>query len=84
MVEGAGPTNNLAKRLLRRGVLWRKQSLGTESETGDRWFERILNLTQTCRQQKKLSSPVHVEAIDAYFHGKEPDLSWIEKIDYSS
>ena len=83
MVEGVGPTNNLAERLLRRGVLWRKRSLGTESDSGDRWVERILSLTQTCRLQKKLSYPVLVEAIDAYFHDKEPDLSWIEDIDYS-
>jgi transposase len=61
MVEGVGPTNNLAERLLRRGVLWRIRSLGTESETGDRWVERILSLTQTCRLQKKLS---WIEEID--------------------
>jgi len=83
MVEGVGPTNNLAERLLRRGVLWRKRSLGTESETGDRWVERILSLTQTCRLQKKLSYPVLVEAIDAYFYDKDPDLSWIKDINYS-
>ncbi|MDZ7759490.1 MAG: IS66 family transposase [Desulfovermiculus sp.] len=84
IVEGVGPTNNLAERLLRRGVLWRKRSLGTESEAGDRWVERILSLTQTCRLQNKLSYPVLVEAIDAYFHDKDPDLTWIEEIDYSS
>jgi transposase len=44
MVEGVGPTNNLAERLLRRGVLWRKRSLGTESDSGDRWVERILSM----------------------------------------
>ncbi len=80
MVEGVEPTNNLAERMLRRGVLWRKRSLGTESESGDRWVERILSLTQTCRLQKKLSYPVLVNAIDAYFNDKEPDLSWIKQI----
>lgn len=83
IVEGVGPTNNQAERLLRRGVLWRKRSLGTESKAGDRWVERILSLTQTCRLQKKLSYPVLVEAIDAYFHDQEPDLSWIEEITFS-
>ncbi|MFP4035829.1 MAG: IS66 family transposase [Desulfovermiculus sp.] len=80
LVEGVEPTNNLAERMLRRGVLWRKRSLGTESESGDRWVERILSLTQTCRLQNKLCYPVLVDAIDAYFNEKEPDLSWIEQI----
>ncbi|MDZ7758833.1 MAG: hypothetical protein U5L00_01060 [Desulfovermiculus sp.] len=57
----------VTERLLRRGVLWRKRSLGTESETGDRWVERILSLTQTCRLQNKLSYPVLVEAIEHLF-----------------
>jgi len=25
-----------------------------------------------------------MEVIDAYFHDKDPDLSWIEEIEYSS
>lgn len=78
--EGVEPTNNLAERLLRRAVIWRKRSMGTESESGDRWVERILTLTQTCRLQKKLSFPVLVEAMDSYLHGTNPDLNWISKI----
>ena len=81
MVEGVEPTNNLAERMLRRAVLWRKRSMGTESETGDRWVERVLTLTQTCRLQNKLCFPVLVQAMEAYFYVKEPDLSWIEQID---
>jgi len=80
MVEGVEPTNNLAERMLRRAVLWRKRSMGTESETGDRWVERVLTLTQTCRLQNKLCFPVLVQAMEAYFYVKEPDLSWIEQI----
>jgi transposase len=38
---------------LRYGVLWRKRSLGTASEKGNRWVERILSLRETCRLQAK-------------------------------
>ena len=38
------PTNNHVERMLRFEVLWRKRSLGTASEHGDRWVERVLTL----------------------------------------
>ena len=41
--QGIEPTNNRAERALRYGVLWRKRSLGTQSEKGKRWVERILS-----------------------------------------
>src|SRR5215831_12616997 len=41
--HGVEPTNNRAERALRCGVLWRKRSLGTASEKGNRWVERILD-----------------------------------------
>jgi transposase len=78
--EGVEPTNNLAERLLRRAVLWRKRSFGTESDSGDRWVERSLTLHQTCRLQGRSSYPVLVDALDAYLNDKEPDLSWIESL----
>ena len=78
--EGVEPTNNLAERMLRKAVIWRKRSMGTESESGDRWVERILTLTQTCRLQNKLPYPVLVEAMENQLHGTDPDLSWISKI----
>ena len=78
--EGVEPTNNLAERMLRKAVIWRKRSMGTESESGDRWVERILTLTQTCRLQNKLPYPVLVEAMENQQHGTDPDLSWISKI----
>ena len=43
--EGADLTNNRAERALRFGVLWRKRSLGTQSDKGNRWVECILSLT---------------------------------------
>lgn len=50
-VEGVEPTNNAAERALRRAVLWRKKSFGTQSESGSRFVERILTVVTTLRQQ---------------------------------
>jgi transposase len=51
LVEGVEPTNNLAERGLRRGVMWRRKSFGTESVRGSRFVERILTAISTLRQQ---------------------------------
>lgn len=45
------PTNNLAERIIRQAVLWRKGSFGTQSERGARYAERILTVCATCRLQ---------------------------------
>jgi transposase len=50
-VEGVEPTNNNAERPLRRAVLWRKKSFGTQSEGGSRFVERILTVVTSLRQQ---------------------------------
>jgi transposase len=50
-VEGVEPTNNHAERALRHGVIYRKLSGGTESESGSRFVERMLSVVATCRQQ---------------------------------
>jgi transposase len=47
----AEPTNNLAERMVRQAVLWRKGSFGTQSERGARYAERILTVGATCRLQ---------------------------------
>ncbi|MBE3144680.1 MAG: IS66 family transposase [Planctomycetes bacterium] len=47
------PTNNLAERIVRQGVLWRKGSFGTQSERGGRYVERILTVCATCRLQER-------------------------------
>lgn len=77
--EGVSPTNNHAERLLRFAVIWRKSSFGTASEKGDRWVERILSLRQTCRLQGRRTYPVLVEAMEAFFHDRKPDLAWIHE-----
>jgi transposase len=75
--HGVEPTNNRAERALRYGVLWRKRSLGTASEKGNRWVERILSLRETCRLQARSTYTVLVEAVTSFFQGHQPDLSWI-------
>jgi len=50
-VRGVEPTNNAAERALRRAVLWRRKSFGTQSEAGSRFVERILTVVTSLRQQ---------------------------------
>ena len=52
-VEGVEPTNNHAERLLRSGVLWRKNAFGCHSEAGCRFVERMLTVVQTLRLQRR-------------------------------
>lgn len=46
---GLEPTNNLAERMLRPAVIWRKKSFGSSSEAGCRYVERVLSVTETLR-----------------------------------
>lgn len=50
---GVEPTNNHAERELRRLVLWRKRSFGSQSERGDRYVERMLTVTHTLRKGQR-------------------------------
>lgn len=50
-VAGVEPTNNEAERALRRAVLWRRKSFGTQSEAGSRFVGRILTVVASLRQQ---------------------------------
>src|SRR5271157_3802070 len=48
-IEGVEPTNNHVERILRLGVLWRKNSFGCHSAAGCRFVERMLTVVQTLR-----------------------------------
>lgn len=52
-VEEVEPTNNQAERCLRRAVLWRRRSFGTQSPTGSLFVQRILTAVTTLRLQKR-------------------------------
>lgn len=45
------PTNNAAERALRRAVLWRRKSFGTQSAEGSRFVGRVLTVVTSLRQQ---------------------------------
>jgi transposase len=47
------PTNNHAERGLRGAVIYRKLSLGSQSDQGERTIERLLSASITCRLQKR-------------------------------
>jgi transposase len=76
--QGVDPTNNLAERGLRFGVIWRKTSHGTDSDAGNRWVERTLSLCPTCRQRGQLTFGVLVDAVTSLFQGRQPDLAWLD------
>ena len=75
--NGVDPTNNRAERALRFGVLWRKRSLGSQSDKGLRWVERILSVKETCRIKCRPPFPLLVEMLSAYFKEQMPNLAWI-------
>ena len=51
--EGVAPTNNAAERALRRAVLWRRRSFGTQSAEGSVFVARLLTVVTTLRQQER-------------------------------
>jgi transposase len=71
-VEGVEPTNNDAERRLRRAVLWRRRSFGTQSEDGSRFVERVLTAVITLRQQQRDVLDYLTEACAAAIRGDKP------------
>lgn len=51
--SGVEPTNNRAEQPLRRAVLWRRRSFGTQSAAGSQFVARILTAVTTLRQQRR-------------------------------
>jgi len=68
-VAGMAPTNNLAERLLRYAVIWRKLSFGTQSERGRLFVERLLTVTSTLTLQKRNVFDYLCDAMTAYSSG---------------
>ena len=69
---GVDPTNNVAERMIRPYVLWRKMSFGTQSERGNLFVERMMTVSTTCKQQKRNVLDYVTEAIRAWLHGEAP------------
>jgi transposase len=68
---GAEATNNRCERAIRHAVLWRKTSLGTQSEAGDRFVERILSIRETCRLNDRSMHDYLVEVHHTRLTGAE-------------
>lgn len=68
---GLEPTNNLAERMLRPAVIWRKKSFGSSSETGCRYVERVLSVISTLRQRGHPTLAYLADAIAAHRKGQE-------------
>ena len=66
---GVEPTNNHAERGLRGAVIYRKLSLGTQSEHGERSLERLLSASITCRLRKQSLLAYLSEVITAHARG---------------
>jgi transposase len=67
---GLEPTNNLAERMLRPAVIWRKKSFGSSSRTGCRYVERMLSVTETLRLRGHAPLAYLAGAVAAYRRGE--------------
>ena len=69
LVDGVEPTNNHAERGLRGAVIYRKLSLGSQSEGGERTIERLLSASVTCRLQQRSLFAYLSEVLSAKIRG---------------
>lgn len=67
--ENVEPTNNAAERGLRHGVIWRKLSFGTQSETGERFVERVMTVAETLKRQAKNSFDYFTNCFREFIRG---------------
>jgi transposase len=68
-VEGIEPTNNVAERAMRPGVLWRKGSFGTQSAQGSRFVETMMTVVATLKQQPRHVLAYMTDACQAAYRG---------------
>lgn len=69
--EGVEPTNNIAEQVIRRIVIWRKTSFGTQSASGTLYLERIMTVVASCKLQKRNVLDFVTDAIKAYLRGAQ-------------
>jgi transposase len=67
--EDVEPTNNHVERGLRGAVIYRKLSLGSQSEQGERTIERLLSASITCRLRKHSLFDYLTHALTAHARG---------------
>jgi len=67
--DGVEPTNNVAERALRGPVIYRKLSLGSQSERGEGTTQRLLSASVTCRLQGRSLFAYLAEVLGARVRG---------------
>ena len=67
--DGVEPTNNAAERSLRGPVIHRKLSHGTRTDDGERFIERALSASITCRLQKRSLFAYLTDLLTAHARG---------------
>jgi transposase len=72
--NGVEPTNNHAERSLRGAVIYRKLSLGSQSEVGERRIERLLSASITCRLQRRSLFAYTTELLATHARGDPAPL----------
>jgi transposase len=72
--KGVEPTNNHAERALRGAVIYRKLSLGSQSDGGERRIQRLLSAHITCRLQRRSLHAYLIDAIRAHARGDPAPL----------
>ncbi len=68
-IDGVTPTNNAAERALRGPVIHRKLSHGNQSKEGERFTERSLSASVTCRLQHRSLHTYLTQLFTAHQHG---------------
>ena len=69
---GLEPTNNLAERMLRPAVIWRKKSFGSDSERGCVYVERMLSVIQTLRLRRQNVLTHLAASVEAHRRNQPP------------
>jgi len=67
--DGVEPTNNHAERSLRGAVIYRKLSLGSQSQDGEKRTQRLLSASITCRLQHRSMFAYLTELLNAHARG---------------
>jgi transposase len=71
---GVEPTNNHAERALRGAVIYRKLSLGSQSEDGEKRIARLLSAHTSCRLQRRSLHAYLVDLLGAHARGDPAPL----------
>ena len=66
---GVQPTNNHAERALRGSVIYRKLSLGSQSQDGEQRVARLLSAHTTCRLQRRSLHAYLIDLLGAHARG---------------